>query len=442
MAKARPNLTVIGAGYVGLTTAIAAAMQGHQVHVIETNPERVADVRRGRAPFYEPGLEEALARSLRSRRLSIDTHNTSVPLAPIVMLCVGTPPLPSGAADLTFLDQAAYGVGRKLTPGPSTIVVVKSTVLPGTTQTVVHAAVKRGADPKARFEVASNPEFLREGSALKDALEPDRIVVGADSVTAARVVLSLYKKVKCPKITVNVRTAETIKYAANAFLALKIGFSNEMANLCERVGVDWYDVIQGLAPDPRIGGLFLRAGAGFGGSCFPKDVAALRSAFRKEDIPSPILDAVLDGNDRQPLVAVDLLRQEVGPLQGKRIALLGLAFKPDTDDVRETRALPILRALAAEGAHVVCHDPKAGPNFRKIEPTATLVPSVAEALRGAAGCIVQTEWDAYRRITPRRFRELMDTPVVVDGRRTYDAAKMKRAGIRYRAIGLGRATME
>jgi UDPglucose 6-dehydrogenase len=286
--------------------------------------------------------------------------------------------------------------------------------------------------------VAVNPEFLKEGAALADARAPDRIVVGADDASAAARVLVLYEAVTAPHVVVDATTAETIKYAANAFLAVKVGFSNEVANLCRELGVDWVDVARGVGMDARIGPQFLRAGAGFGGSCFPKDLRALKAVADGRGVPVPVLTAVLEANERQPLVVVDILTQALGALAGRRVALLGLAFKPDTDDVRDTRALAIHQALVAAGADVVVHDPMAAKNFLHLVPAANVAETWEKAIDGADAVVVQTEWDAYRRIDPAGFKGLMRRPLVVDGRRTFDPAALARAGVDYHAIGLGR----
>ncbi len=436
------RVSIVGAGYVGLCTGVVFAKHGHSVSLVEVMPERLAALRAGRVPFFEPGVPEALAEALAAGRLRVTSdHAEAVRDADVTFLCVGTPAAKDGAIDLEFIRGAAADVGRALrSKSGYHVVVTKSTVVPGTAEDVVAVEVERASGKRAGrdFGVASNPEFLKEGSAMRDALDPDRIVVGANDARAAEAVWALYGAFACPKITTDPRTAEMIKYASNAFLAVKIAFSNEMANACERLGIDWYDVARGVGHDARIGPLFLRAGVGFGGSCFPKDVAAIAHVARSAGAPSGILDAVLANNERQPLVAVRLIEEEIGPLAGKRIALLGLAFKPDTDDVRETRALPILRALRAAGADVVAYDPQAMDAFRALAPDYRAAASAEHALQGADGAIVQTEWREFREIAPKEFVRLMRAPVVVDGRRTFDAREMRAAGVRYRAIGLGR----
>jgi UDPglucose 6-dehydrogenase len=273
---------------------------------------------------------------------------------------------------------------------------------------------------------------------MHDARKPDRIVVGADDAAAREALLALYTADVCPKVTVDLATAEMTKYAANAMLAIRISASNELANLCAAAGVDWVDVVKGIGLDPRIGPLFLRAGAGYGGSCFPKDVAALRARMRELGMPSPILDATTAVNDAQPAEVIRMAADELGGLKGKRIAVLGLAFKELTDDVRMSRAFPLVEALRAGGADVVGHDPAASANFRKAMPDLRVEARWQDAVRGADAVVFQVEWPEYKAIDPVALRGLLRTPLVVDGRRTLDPAKARAAGLRYRAIGLGR----
>lgn len=436
------RVAIVGAGYVGVCTGLTFAGQGHRITFADVDEARVDALRAGRAPFFEPGVEAALRRALRLRRIDATTDTaTAVDAARWVFLCVGTPPTSTGSADLTSLRAAAKAVGQALAGRRDyPIVVVKSTVPPGTVDDVVRLTLEAASGSRAGhdFGVASNPEFLREGHALQDARRPDRVVWGTREPRTARRLAQLYARVRCPKIRTDPRTAELIKYAANAFLATRVSFANEMANLCERLGIDWYDVVEGIAPDPRIGPQFFRAGVGFGGSCFPKDLGALAALGRSARNPLRIVESTLEVNERQPAEAIRLLRTEVGALKGRRIALLGLAFKPDTDDVRETRALPIYRALRHEGADVVAYDPRAGESFRRLAPDAVIATSLEEALTGADGAIIQTEWDEFRRLRPDLLRRLMRTPVVVDGRRTLESRSMDRGAVRYRAIGLGR----
>jgi UDPglucose 6-dehydrogenase len=436
-----PGIAVIGTGYVGLCTGVAFAERGQDVTLVDVDAAKVAAVAAGKAPFHEPGLDEALAAAVKAGRLrattdlasAVDRHGT-------VMLCVGTPQAEDGSMDLTFLRTAARQVGEaaRRAGGPR-LVVVKSTVLPGTARGEVLPALEGGlgASSAGRIRLASNPEFLREGAAMQDARKPDRIVVGADDPAARDAALALYAQDTCPKVVVDLATAEMIKYAANAMLAIRISASNELANLCTVLGVDWTHVVGGIGHDPRIGPLFLRAGAGYGGSCFPKDVAALRSRMRQLGVPSRILDATTAVNDAQPAEVVRLVREELASLKGRRIALLGLAFKELTDDVRMSRALPLLQLLRAEGAMVVGHDPAAAATFRRLVPDLDIAATWRDAVRGADAVVLQVEWPEYKAIDPKELAGLLARPVVVDGRRTIDAAKARAAGLRYRAVGLG-----
>jgi UDPglucose 6-dehydrogenase len=436
------GIAIIGTGYVGLCTGVAFAERGQSVTLVDVEEAKVRAVATGKAPFHEPGLDEALAGAVRSGLLRATTDlPKAVGAHGTVMLCVGTPQADDGSLDLTYLRAAARQVGAACRAfGEARLVVVKSTVLPGTARGVVLPELQAGlqGDPTGRFLVASNPEFLREGSAVQDARAPDRIVVGADDVQAREAVLRLYDRDTCPKVVVDLATAEMTKYAANAMLAIRISASNELANLCGAVGVDWAQVANGIGLDARIGPLFLRAGAGYGGSCFPKDVAALRSHMARLGIPSRILDATAAVNDGQPREVVRLAESELGVLRGKRIAVLGLAFKESTDDVRSSRAFPLVQALREAGADLVGHDPQAAANFRKADPALAVAATWQDAVRGADAVVFQVEWPEYKAIEPSALRDLLKGRVVIDGRRTLDARKVRAAGLRYRAIGLGR----
>lgn len=438
-----PGIAIIGTGYVGLCTGVAFAERGQDVTLVDLDEGKVRMVAAGRAPFHEPGLEDALAAAVQAGRLRATTDlAAAVRQHGTIMLCVGTPQADDGSMDLAFIRAAAQQVGGAARDADSPrLVVVKSTVLPGTARAEVLPALEHGFGQSVtgRILLASNPEFLREGAAMQDARKPDRIVVGADDTAARDALLALYAQDICPKVVVGLATAEMIKYAANAMLAIRISATNELANLCTAIGVDWTQVVAGIGPDPRIGPLFLRAGAGYGGSCFPKDVAALRSRMRQLGVPSRILDATMAVNEAQPAEIVRMVREELGDLRGKRVALLGLAFKELTDDVRMTRALPIVQALRAEGAEVIGHDPQAAVHFLRLVPDLATRPDWREAVQGADAVVFQVEWPEYRAIEPNDLKGLLRSPVVVDGRRTLDAAKARAAGLRYRAVGLGEA---
>lgn len=435
------KVAVVGAGYVGVCTGVALAELGHEVRLLDVDAAKVASLAEGRAPFHEPGLEEALGAVVRAGRASAATDaRAGAAWADVVLLAVGTPSAADGSLDLRHVEAAARDAGEGLRGRRDfPVVAVKSTVLPGTARNVVAPAVAAasGLAPGRDVGVGSNPEFLAEGSALRDARAPDRVVVGADDARTRDRLLELWAKVDAPKVAVDTATAELAKYASNAFLAARVALANEVANLAERAGADSEDVLHIVGLDRRIGPHFLRAGAGFGGSCFPKDLAALAAAERAAGLPDGLLAATLAGNARQPLEVVRILEEELGSLAGRRVALLGLAFKTDTDDVRETRALPIFQALRAKGATVVVHDPLATRNFLALAPDAVAAPTVEAALAGADAAVLQLEHDAYRKVDPRAFAALR-AKLVVDGRRNFRPADFAGTGVRYRAIGLGR----
>jgi UDPglucose 6-dehydrogenase len=425
------SLAVVGLGPVGLTTAVAFAAQRNQVFAFDIDSSRRKEILGGKPPFHEKGLEAALRKVLREKRLSVvHTMSEALRSSNIVFLCVGTPSKPDGRMDEGPLGESVKSLAAAWQDAKRRLVVVKSTVIPGTTDTVVRPILE-GA--KLPFRLAVNPEFLQEGRALEGAMAPDRIVLGIDGPATGRILRALYRSVKCPVLVTDLRTAEAVKYATNAFLATKVSFANELANLCQALGVSYDEVRDGMGLDPRINPRFLVPGVGFGGSCFPKDVRALVAAGRQRGTPAPLLEAVLAQNDVQYRRAIDLLEEELGDLRGKRIALLGLAFKGDTDDVRETRAVPIARTLLSKGAVVVGYDPLAGDAFSRLMPEVKIVGSVREALEGANGVVLQADWPAFSRLAAKDFLAAMDTPVVVDGRRILDPKKMR--GVRFRRIG-------
>ncbi len=445
------QLCIVGTGYVGLVTAVAFARHGNAVCCVDVLQDRVKAVSAGKPPFYEPGLDKELKRLVGKGLItaSSDTKH-AVAEADATFLCVGTPSSTNGAFDLSQLEAAARSVGsgmRHAKAGRAHVVVTKSTVTPTANRTVVLPALEassRMGAPKD-FSLAVNPEFLREGSALADAMSPERVVVGTmeGDNRAWRLLSELYRPFKAPVMRTSLEGAELIKLSSNALLATKVAFANEVANLSAAVGTDGREVLTGVGMDPRLGPHFLRAGAGFGGSCFPKDLRALVEFAARKGMPFIIPKAALAQNDWQPLVVVDLVRHALGEdLEGKRIALLGLAFKAETDDVRETRALPIYRALTAAGAKVICHDPRAGPAFIEAArgegmPEPRIARDLKEAIRGADAAVVQAEWPEYKQLKPARLRALMNRPpVLVDGRRMLDPAQLRAGGVRYYAIGL------
>ena len=437
------RICVIGAGYVGLATAVMFGKLGHRVICADVDDRRVRDVNAGRAPFYEPPLEKELARLVKSGSItaSRDVVGSSAD-SRFTFICVQTPSLSSGRLDTRALKSACRSVGRAIASTDEyRIVVVKSTVVPSTTDTVVRQTLEDVSGKVAGndFGLCMNPEFLQEGSALKDSLEPSRIVVGALDKRAGDALMRLYAPLSAEKIRTDLTTAEMIKYASNAFLAAKITYANEIANICRRLGIDSDRVLMAVGKDPRIGPLFLKPGLGFGGSCLPKDVKALRYMARRMDYPAHLLSSVLKVNDQQPDEAVTILKSVFGSLKGLRIAVLGVSFKGGVDDVRDSRAVPLVTGLLANGSEVVAYDPMAIPNFIELMPTIHFAASIDEALDGADACVVQADWPEFRRMGERQFSK-MRNPVVVDGRRCLDPRKVETSGARYFGIGYGQAS--
>jgi len=443
-ARVGERIAIFGIGYVGLVTAATFLRKGHRVVCVDVLKDRVAMINDGKSPIFEPGLEDELEKGIRSGRLMATSDGvTAARCSRFIFICVGTPSQPDGSIDLRFIRSVSKEIGKGLKGRKGfPIVVMKSTVVPNTCETVVRPILERVSKMRAGkgFGLACNPEFLKEGEALKDSLHPDRIVIGGVDDRSRKAVEGLYKGMDAPLVLTDLTTAEMIKYASNAFLAVRVGLSNEIANICSAHGVDVYEVMKGVGLDKRIGPHFLRAGAGFGGSCFPKDLKALRAAAEKAEVQLKILPSVLDQNEVQPLETVKLLKTVLKGLKGRRIALLGLAFKPDTDDVRETRALPIAQALLKEGAIVRLFDTNkaAMDNFRGLLKASKKVVecgSLEEALKGSDGAIIQTESKEFKALDPRRIKAWMRRPIIIDGRRALDPHLMKKAGIVYRGIG-------
>ena len=456
------NVGVVGTGYVGLVTGACLSHLGHRVVCVDRDEERIRGLKSGRMPLYEPGLEELVCRGVEGQRLSFAGSEDLAGLvgeAEVVFISVDTPQGEDGSADLSNLAAVARGIGRALAgmSRESPLVVVnKSTVPVGSGDYVsmlIHDGIEEVGGRGSGFLVVSNPEFLREGSAIYDSLFPDRIVAGADSREALDTLRALYEpvieqsfsteldprpKVAVPFVTTDLVSAEMIKYASNAFLATKISFINEIANICELVGAEVGEVAYGIGLDARIGSRFLSAGIGWGGSCFPKDVAALRAVAREYEHETPLLDATVAVNERQRKRVILKLQRDLHTLKGKRIALLGLSFKPNTDDLRETPSLEIGRALDALGARAVGYDPVAGKAAAKRLPSLKVVFDPYEALEGAHAAVVITEWEEIRNLDLARAATLMEEPrVLVDGRNVVDPVAAFGAGLSYRGFGRG-----
>lgn len=408
------HITIIGGGYVGLVTAACLSHLNHNTTVIEIFPEKVAAINRAEPPIYEDGLDVLLTTHI-SANLQATTQYTPVQISDVIFIAVGTPPNPDGSANLSYITAAAETIADELAKSHAEypVIVVKSTVPPGTTKNVVEPIIRR-KNPDLSFGICMNPEFLREGRAVEDFLHPDRIVVGSSDPKTIRIMHDLYTGIAAPIIDVDPTAAEMIKYTSNALLATKISFANEIGNLCKQLGVNVYEVMAGVGMDSRVSPKFLNAGCGFGGSCFPKDVSALASIAREHGVTPTLLNAVLAVNDSQPLRMVELLEMRIGSLSGKRIAVLGLAFKDNTDDVRESRSIPVIEALRRKGAVPVLFDPMAMDTMKAVFPDEEYAPSAAAALTHADGCLVMTEWPEFAKLSSEF--DAMRERVIIDGR--------------------------
>ena len=426
-----------GGGYVGLGYAVALAELGHHVIGLDIDASRVALLNQGESPIYEAGLPEMLRRNLDAGRLRFTTdYAEAVPESEIVFLCTGTPSLSDGEADLRQVRAAALSIGAHLQPGTSTIVVNKSTMPVGAAE-LVAGIVAEHAPPGAEFAVVSNPEFLREGRVLQDILDPDRVVLGGDDPRALETVAALYAPLGAPILHTDHRTAELIKYAANAFLATKISFINDIARLCERLGADVTVVAKGIGADERIGPRFLHAGIGFGGSCFPKDVGALTRMAEGAGLHPGLLRAVLEINRESQRRFVARADELLGGLDGREICVWGLAFKEDTDDLRESPSVAVAEMLLERGACVRAHDPAALANAARRLPGIALYGDPYEAAAGAEAVMLCTPWPQYTGIDFTRLAEVMAGDLVLDGRNLLDHAAVEAAGLRYEGIGRG-----
>lgn len=425
------KIGVIGTGYVGLVAGACFAELGNNVICVDVDEKKIALLKTGKIPIYEPGLSEVVERNSSAGRLVFTTDlSLAVKKSEIIFIAVGTPSGEDGSADLKCVKQVALGIAGHM--DGYRIIVDKSTVPVGTA-----GMVKALMESKTRHkvDVVSNPEFLREGCALRDFMEPDRVVVGCDNHEAAEKVKALYEPLGCEILTTDAKSAELIKYASNTFLAAKISFINEVANLCEALGADIHAVSLGMGLDKRIGKAFLNAGAGYGGSCFPKDVKAMIHAAEQKNIEFMIAKAAEDVNSKQKLVPALKAERLLGGLKGKRIAVLGLAFKPDTDDMREASSIEIINYLSSKGAVVASYDPIAEVNAKKIIPNLSCVKSAFDALKGADAVILVTEWEEFREMDLSKARKLMQGNVLVDGRNIYNPAEAKKVGFIYEGIG-------
>jgi UDPglucose 6-dehydrogenase len=413
------RISVIGTGYVGLVTGACFAKLGHTVICVDIDIEKVTQINRGIAPIYEEGLDDLL-KTNKERITATTDYSKAIPQSDITFLCVGTPSLKNGAIDLRFITESTQQIATILkTITRWHLLVVKSTVLPGTTQQIIFPLLEKYSGKKVGRDIglAMNPEFLKEGVAIKDFLEPDRIVIGCYDEKSRTTLRDLYQNFSCPLVETSLSAAEMIKYASNTFLATKISFINEIGNLCKTLGIDTYDVATGMGLDKRIGRPFLDSGIGWGGSCFPKDIDALITWAKERQEPTRIIESTRQVNTDQPVRLIHILKKHLPHLKGKTIGILGLAFKPDTDDIRDSRAIPIVHELLRQGAHIKAYDPQAMDNFKKLYPSIQYCSSASEALSSDA-VLITTKWKEFMTLN-------YQGKIVIDGRRIEQAKNAK-----------------
>jgi UDPglucose 6-dehydrogenase len=428
------NICVVGTGYVGLVTGAVFADLGNDVICVDNAIKKIEALRAGQMPIYEPGLEEMVIRNKDDGRLTFSTDlPAAVRQADVIFIAVGTPPKETGETDLSHVEAVAAEIGRSMERYK--VVVNKSTVPVGTGE-LVREVITRHQPRPLDFDVVSNPEFLREGSAIEDTLRPDRIVIGAPNQQVAMTLVELYAPLERPMIITDLPSAEVIKYASNAFLAAKISFINAIANICEAAGADVSQVMKGMGLDSRIGMQFLQAGLGYGGSCFPKDVDSLIHTASRLGYDFKLLRSVVEINKERAAHLVEMMRKAIGPLEDKTIAVLGLAFKPNTDDMREAKSLEVVRVLHAAGAQIRAYDPVAMDNARALMPEdVVFCESAYEAAAGADGVALLTEWNEFKYLNLDRLRGLLRRPVIFDARNLYEPERMRRLGFEYYSIG-------
>ena len=429
------KIGVVGTGYVGLVTGACLADFGNEVTCVDVDAAKIEGLNEGVIPIYEPGLAKLVERNAAEGRLAFTTDiETAVRDSRAIFIAVGTPPGEDGSADLRYVRQVAESIADYI-QGPL-LVITKSTVPIGTGRMLEEIFSQRGVSD--RVSVLSNPEFLREGSAIEDFMKPDRVVIGASDEESIGLMKQIYAplhSLEFPFVVTNVESAEMIKYASNGFLATKISFINEIATLCERSGANVQDVARGMGLDSRIGSKFLQAGPGFGGSCFPKDVSAIVQIARERSAPLRILEAVIDVNREVKERMVDKVADAVGDLNGKTLAILGLAFKPETDDMRESPAIPLIEGLRAGGAKIRAYDPEAMDAAKELLDGVEFAEDPYQAADGAAALVIVTEWNEFRALDLDRIAQLLETPILVDLRNIYDPDRMKRSGFEYHSVG-------
>ena len=429
------KITVIGAGYVGLVTAACLADLGNDVVCNDIDKGKISKLNRGIVPIYEPGLEDLIRRNRKEKRITFTTSlKEAVGKSEVIFIAVGTPPKENGEADLTHIEAVAEDIARHMR---SYHLVVEKSTTPVETGMWIKRTLEANARKGVKFDVASNPEFLREGSAIEDFMHPDRIVIGVESNKARDTLLELYRPLGAEIIVTNINSAEIIKHASNSFLATKISFINAVANICEKAGADVEEVARGMGFDKRIGRAFLNAGIGFGGFCFPKDIEAFIHISEKVGYNFELLKAVRKINEERKSLLVEKIEKAMWNIKGKTIAVLGLAFKPNTDDMRFAPSIKIIERLINDGASVKAYDPQSMEKARAIPELEGIkfCEGAYEAVKGADCAVIVTEWNEFKELDLKKIKKLMKQPVIVDGRNIYDPKKMKGLGFRYHCIG-------
>lgn len=431
------KIGIIGTGYVGLVTAVCLADFGHEVLGTDIDREKIDKALSGISPIYEPGLEELLRKNLKKGNLSFSHDlNKAIQSTDVLFVCVNTPPHEDGSADMTYVESVSRSIAENL--NTYKLVVEKSTV-PIRTSMWIKRAIMLHWKGKVEFDVASNPEFLREGTAVSDFLEPDRIVIGVETERAREIMVKIYEKFKDRLLLTNIDTAELIKHASNSFLALKISYINLISDICEKTNADVKKVAEGMGLDPRIGPKFLRAGIGYGGSCFPKDIKALAWIGEDLGVNVSLLREADRINTARIKMFVEKMRKALWTLKDKKIAILGLSFKPETDDIREAPSIKVIRELLKEKTLLSFYDPKAMENVKRLypedPPRIVYAESPYEAARGANALAVITEWDEFRNLDLKKVRELMANPIIIDGRNIYDIEQVRSMGFEYYSVG-------
>ncbi|MEA2098269.1 MAG: UDP-glucose/GDP-mannose dehydrogenase family protein [Patescibacteria group bacterium] len=426
------NITIIGTGYVGLVTGVCLAELGNKVTCIDIDKEKIEKLKKGAIPFYEPRLEEMALRNIEEQRLFFETDLIqAMQESEVIFVAVGTPAKENGEANLSYVEKAIKDIGDNLKK--YAVVVIKSTVSPGTCRKIKKIIESRCASP---FNLVSNPEFLREGSAVKDFMKPDRIIVGVENEKAEKIMRELYGPLDAPILITHFESSEMIKYASNAFLATKISFINEIANVCEIVGADVEEIAKGMGLDPRIGKEFLKAGIGYGGSCFPKDVQALHQSAGINGYNFCLLKAVIEVNSNQRKLVIKKTEKLLGNLKNKTISVCGLAFKAETDDIRESAAVEIIEFLLGKGVKIRAYDPIANENAkRELSEEIIFCDNFYEAIEGSNALLIATDWNEFKKVDFEKIKELLKEPNIIDGKNIYHPEKMRKMGFNYVCIG-------